>query len=110
MIYELPYQLTTSVTATRDGLVGDVERIGRLLDLTPERENDPPIIQWPDVAERLRYRKGEPGCEALGGLIQCFPASDRNIPHGLHRLAAILCDTAEGFRLLHWCVENFAGV
>jgi len=116
MIDKLPYTLTGGVTATSDGLTGDVERIGRLLDLTPEREADPPVIGWPDAAERLRYREGEPWCrehQHKDNSVVNEPSTEyASLFDGgavLHRLAAILCDDAEAFRVLHWCVAEFGG-
>jgi hypothetical protein len=117
MIDKLPYTLTKGVVATREGLTGDVERIGRLLDLTPERETDPPIVYWPDAAERLRYREGEPYCELyigeLGrtGFLRCEPpfTNPGDDCIALHRLTAILADDVEAFRVLHWCVTELGG-
>ena len=102
MIDRLPYELTTGVTATREGLVFDepamwireaFEHHGRRL------------VEWPDAAEQLRYRAGEPWCHDSITCIFCVRADDtRDTWIGLHRLAAILCDDAEAFRVLHWCV------
>lgn len=112
----LPYTLTECATATREGLIGDVERIGRLLDITPERESDPPVIPWNDAAERLLYREGQPWChtETWDDDILCGNTSGEYGPDlseggvALHRLAAILCDDGESLRVLHWCVNNLS--
>ena len=71
-------------------------------------------IPWPDAAERLRYREGEPWCFAYIDEIMCVdanqmpdPVDDYTLP--LHRLAAILCDNGEKFRVLHWCLHNLGG-
>jgi hypothetical protein len=74
------------------------------------------IIPWPDAAERLRYREGAPWCNVMQGFRDWFPivcksrkenANELLFP--LHRLAAILCDDAEAFRVLHWCVTEMGG-
>jgi hypothetical protein len=108
--FPLPYTLTAGVVATPEGLTGDVERIGRLLDLTPEREMEPPVVPWSDAAEQLRYREGEPWCaEGDYDEIVCVRGSALPPEYALHRLAAILCDDAEAFRVLHWCVTEIGG-
>jgi hypothetical protein len=112
MIDKLPYTLTEGVTATRKGLMIDgISANGIWLffrttsHMTIKRNV---IIAWPDAADRLRYREGEPACSAYGHQIvthnSTFPpiVQDR----GLHRIAAILCDDAEAFSVLHWCIHN----
>lgn len=66
----LPYTLTKGVTATRDGLVfRDEGLFSFIAEIGSEEELfqaetvyagmfDDPIMQWPDAAERLRYREG----------------------------------------------------
>jgi len=96
MAAKLPYTITTGVTATREGLCISVL--------------DRPWLTWPDVAERLRYREGENFCF----LVNHYEGDESIVcetPPGpvgpsLHRLAAILCDDAEGFRVLHYCIHN----
>ena len=72
-------------------------------------------VPWPDAAKLLQYREGEPWCVAKGEWnkskeLVCgsdyWPEIHEVEP--LHRLAAILCDDAEAFRVLHWCVTNLS--
>jgi len=119
MIDKLPYTLTDGVTATRDGLVVDaaVNQIAYHVLDGPELFDSPEcLITWPDAAERLRYREGEPyvsvtETDDFEWVMWC----ETHIPnaHGrqyaLHRLAAIICDDAEAFRVLHWCAKNLGG-
>ena len=122
---KLPYQLTTGVTATREGLylAPSWSGIIEMYCATDDDESwvipDDAIVTaegnalwaWPDAAARLRYRDGEPWCtDTLAGSIICpRRRSDTDVEHALHRLAAILCDTADDFRVLHWCVKNLGG-
>ncbi len=121
MFSKLPYQLTAGVTATREGLVvGRYEEIPYNATSTwpasQDWKTDTVIISWPDAAERLRYQESEPWC----GLTESDDYEwtmwcETGLPnaHGreyaLHRLAAILCDDADAFRVLHWCVKNLGG-
>ena len=119
MIDRLPYELTTGVTATREGLVFDepamwireaFEHHGSMWIRDAFEHHGWRLVEWPDAAEQLRYRKGEPWCHDSITCIFCVRADDtRDTWIGLHRLAAILCDTAEQFRVLHWCVMNLSG-
>lgn len=125
MSEKLPYELTKGVTATREGLIVDpvegasdwlTDAIGydgawEYYGVTAMR------IAWRYVAESLRYREGEPWCIVIGDKthgIDCF-ADGFTIPNQnrvqmvLHRLAAILCDDAEAFRVLHWYIHNLGG-
>ena len=110
---KLPYTLTKGVTATREGLV--IEWGNPIVTFFNDARKDLGMSQWtvawPDAAERVRYREGEPWCcydERNNGLL-----CDKSIlayhgaPSYLHRIAAILCDDAEAFRVLHWCVTIF---
>ena len=115
MIDKLPYKLTKGVTATREGIVFPMEHIlypwckvfGRSTGMRGES-----LLPWPDAARRLRYREGEPWCRnARDGFVNCgwwdlLPFASEDC---LHRLAAILCDDAETFCVLHWCVINLGG-
>ena len=117
-IDQLPCELTQGVTATREGLV-----FNSVLQIAAEyfhyrgspTLDGPIVIEWADAAERLKYKPAEPWCDVppadmtdVDDVIQCD--SPWNLPsdHGitLHRLAAILCDDADRFRVLHWCVHN----
>jgi hypothetical protein len=107
MIDKLPYQLTAGVTATREGLVfGD----SSLWIKHAFADHGFRLVLWPDVSERLQYREGEPWCREHqeDNSIVCEPIGDGDLfdDYGgsLHRLAAILCDDVEAFRVLHWCV------
>ena len=123
MIDKLPCQLTKGVTATREGLVAH-DDYGTLFCDDGEEEwyekyeeyNGATVrrlIPWPDAAERLRYRDGEPWCvdsERDNGLIcDTTTPAYHGTPSYLHRLAAILCDDAQAFLVLHWCVTNLGG-
>jgi len=120
MINKLPYTLGTGVTATRDGLLfnrGDrcmslsalVESYGTSREILGFKR----LIPWHAAAKRLRYREGDPWCavyDAGNSFIVCWPAyRELGSDLALHRLAAILCDDAEAFRVLHWCVTNQGG-
>lgn len=127
MIDQLPYTLTEGVTATREGLVIRKwqERTWRDMGFSGARieclERDDIgcidtaiIMSWPDAAERLQYRDGEPYCESFisfgrAGNLICCPSGEGAASAGiqLHRVATILCDDAEGFKILHWCITEF---
>jgi hypothetical protein len=113
----LPYTLTKGVVATREGLVWDVNTTdsaveGALLTMAAQSRKDGRfILRWTEAAERLRYQEGKPWCFPYLDDIMCVDSSQKPDPVDahtlpLHRLAAILCDDAEGFRVLYWCVEN----
>ena len=102
----LPVELGTHATAYAEHLF--VSHTGR--DMLGCRYRQVP---WPLAARVLRYREAEPWCVDSyrdNGLV-----CDITTPayHGesayLHRLAAILCDDSEAFRVLHWCVHNLGG-
>jgi hypothetical protein len=122
MAAKLPYTLTAGVVATKDGLrVLDAIQLNAIADLAGfavwkqhSRLPTTPIISWPIIADRLRYRDGEPWVRAhyKTPTLVCEPYDESNeVFDGqrLHRLAAILCDDAEAFRVLHWCVHNLGG-
>jgi hypothetical protein len=128
MTDRLPYTLTAGVTATREGLEMH-DSPSPMYDIMRAMIMPEPMIQqhdagdriytwpWSDVAYRLRYREGEPWCHVFMDVDGDEDIVCRNIapwasvPKGsiLHRLAAILCDDAEAFRVLHWCVTNLGG-
>ena len=78
------------------------------------------MISWYEAWELLRYREGDPWCRPHLGDYQKIIAEPRSVSveevysffigdfkrEPLHRIASILCDDAEAFRVLHWCVEN----
>lgn len=120
----LPYTLTKGVTAAREGLVVRTGWIQNAIDplhkhggaAYPRVDTSGWLYSWPDAAERLRYREGDPWC----GLTESDDYEwtmwcEIGLPnaHGreyaLHRLAAILCDDAEALQVLHWCVKNLGG-
>jgi hypothetical protein len=108
MIDRPPYTLTTGVTATREGLRVADWRVRELIDDHRWPEG---VVPWLTVAQCLRYREGEPGiqCDPWGNLSLIASSESANLlSERLHRLAAIICDDAEAFRVLHWCVENLA--
>lgn len=106
MIDKLPYQLTAGVTATREGL-----QFRSPLMVTVEyfpydiaNLEEPLTIPWPDAAKRLLILTEVNRAAVVDeDRIVC---TSRMIPRvarkakALHRLAAILCDDAEGFRVL----------
>jgi len=115
---QLPYTLTNGVTATREGLVFEDTKLAMFI-VDEHDDNDLEYgilgaqgrlyrIPWPDAAKRLRYREGENYCDVLddGVGIHCYLPDGPSDYTKLHRLAAILCDDAEAFRVLHWCVYN----
>lgn len=115
---KLPYQLTSGVMAMREGL-----QFASPLMVTVEyfpydvtSIDEPLTIPWPDAAERLHYRECEPWCREHHHerhAIVCMQGVDGTKSHYdgavLHRLAAILCDDGEAFKVLHWCVHNLGG-
>jgi hypothetical protein len=110
MIDRLPYTLTAGVTATREGL----EITDTVLSMFFRERHTAAyggyFIRWRYAAERLRYRDGEPWCaEGDYDEIVCVRGSALPPEYALHRLAAILCDDAEAFRVLHWCVTEMGG-
>lgn len=134
MIERLPYELHEDIIGTREGLVfSDIlayrkntvtNTLVSTVTLTFVRWAFPELIgipnnghdatiPWPDAAERLRYREGEPWVYLAEGIppkVIIGSEEDRRLLSGwvigLNRIAAILCDDAEAFRVLHWCVEN----
>jgi hypothetical protein len=113
---KLPCTLSAGVVATREGLAINLDYAYRLLvvlgvdAITAPYDSglDARVLSWPDAAERLRYREGEPWCIAFGNDLRCGILAESNflLLNPLHRRAAILCDTAEGFRVLYWCVNS----
>jgi hypothetical protein len=109
MIDKLPHTLTAGVTATQEGLeIADMVTAGYFG--VRHSAYGGYLIPWHDAAERLRYREGEPFCRTEHGIIECW-SGESNLDDTmlLQRLAAILCDDAEAFRALHWCIENLGG-
>ena len=127
MIDRLPHELSEGVTATRDGLwIADAlrytEHLAQFFTHTQKTATWVSYIPrpymlfvtWPDAAEGLRYRKGEPWCKALFdqlNAIECVGTErlPRKSTPALSRLAAILCNDADAFRVLHWCIYNLGG-
>lgn len=119
------YRLTDGVTATVAGLLvtdADVsDDIAAILETWSSIGHPRPIditqylILWPDAAERLRTREDEPYCfvvshyEGEDSIICDTAPGPTPIGYSLYRLAAILCDDAEAFNVLHWCVHNLGG-
>ena len=126
MIEQLPYELTAGVTATREGLFFDgnyyhlVDFMGASLDIHDvfvevySYSNYRGLthdywLTWPDAADRLRYRKGEPWCARYTPSSGTYNGTSIMGPEDgpiLRRLAAILCDDSNAFCVLHWCVHN----
>lgn len=116
---QLPCVLSRGVLATREGLIFHPNApIAMAACIAAEGHE---VINvgmrttwtWPDAAERLRYREGEPYCELFD--VQSIFRNEtpyQAISEGamqLHRLAAILCKDTEAFSALHWCIHNLGG-
>lgn len=110
----LPCRLSEGITATWEGLSIDAIKsdatIYRAIIWWAQEDNlmQTTTILWPDVAERLRYREGEPWCTPEESDIFCGygnrgPYESSSV---LHRLAVILCDDADAFRVLYWCAHS----
>ena len=128
----LPVQLSEGVTAILDGLEMHASVYFAVCQFLNDMDTDAERVvgteyfvwSWPAAAERLWYREGEPWCTSSDGAftLDIVCRSGKDTPSGLsgyifgvpikdnplHRLAAILCDGAEEFRVLHWCVHNLA--
>ena len=128
MSSKLPYRLTEGVTATDDGIIFYTSAAIAMAVCSASEGNNllnvamPTVWRWPSAAERLRYREGQPWCTSSDGAftrdIVCH--SGKRKPSGLsgyifgepikdnplHRLSSILCDGADEFRVLHWCIHN----
>ncbi len=107
MIDRLPYTLTTGVTATREGLVIEREGLLTVIGARGVELSGRTAINWKGAHELLSYRDGEPWCREQHGIIECWDTTfviEEDIK--LHRLAAILCDDAACFRVLHYCIMN----
>lgn len=117
ILRQLPYTLIKGVTATREGLV--IEWGHPVVTFFNDARKDLGMSQWtvswPDAAKRLRYRESEVSVmyDAMYNEIvlresewEFIAIPERLV---LARLAAILCDDAEGFRVLHWCISNLGG-
>jgi len=113
----LPYELRTNVWATEYGIESTSEMNALFMlkgaKLTSGRKtftkSDPvsrvTYLSWHEAKQLLEYRDGEPWCHDTARGILCVPSDETNDTWiGLHRLAAILCDDAEAFRVLYWCV------
>lgn len=63
---------------------------------------------WSDAAKRLRYQEGQPWCIlGPGNSILCESRPMDAIRGSImNRFAAILCDDANAFRVLHWCITE----
>lgn len=121
----LPYQLSQDVWATEYGIEStpDMNAVFMFYGgaiLTNGRKTfsqAAPVswityLSWREAKHLLAYRDGEPwSIDDVRG-IYCGVVGDEPLDENetyLHRLAAILCDTAEQFRVLHWCVHNLGG-
>jgi len=109
MIDRLPYQLSTLAVAHYATLEITDWAFSDWLNTHPEGLGER-YYSWDDARRLLKYREGEPWCHDTARGILCVPGDETNDTWiGLHRLAAILCDDAEGFRVLQWCVHNLGG-
>lgn len=127
LLDNLPYELTEGVIATTDGLHITDDLLSRVIleaPLLPELTQwQWRLVSWPDAAERLHYREGEPWCTSSDGgftrEIVCHSAKRKPIgvigfifgepikDNPLHRLAAIICEDADAFHILYDCIEEF---
>jgi len=110
---DLPYKLSEGVIATKNGLFIDNQRewlIDALGCAPTGFHRDGYTIIWPEIAPYLRYREGEPWCYSFYGNVICGKPGVPEATHilyRLHRLAAILCDSAEAFRILYEAIKEF---
>jgi hypothetical protein len=109
----LPCKLTTGITATRGGLLFDAyvwdafHTAGYFGQYGVDTPSARILIPWPEVAEKLRHRGGEPWCSAWkNDTIRCAVFPTPTPLEILHRLAAILCDDAQAFQVLYWAIDN----
>ena len=132
MIEKLPYWLTDGVVATEGGLrfidatrtvldddgmhketTGLLNALQQLGKLQARVDGLDAVVFWYDVAERLRYCEGEPWCHDYIDAIVCYDPhttpNAKGVSNPLNRLAAVLCDDGDAFRILHWCVNNLGG-
>ena len=127
MLEKLPYPLSEGVTATREGLRLDdrlTEVIGAWIQDDPfvtlgweHKEHGRLICDywlWPDAAKVLCYRAGEPWIDWDNNAAYMMPSHTRPfagaIARGvLYRVAALLCDEEEAFRVLNWCITELGG-
>lgn len=104
------YRLSEGVYATRSGLEFDPMIADELAGFVggPFLVGDT-LLGWRPAAKRLRYREGQPWCTAYNGE-DCVLVWPSRISVGsdepLSRIAAILCDNASAFRVLHWCITE----
>lgn len=117
MLDKLPKTLTAGVTATEEGLMFHPHVPEWLYRSVVEdepnyagRDGYNYIHRWSQVAERLRYRRGEAACyaDAISTSMICIKNRPLYSERALCRLAAVLCDDSDAFRTLHWCIHNLA--
>lgn len=120
MLSRLPYELSTGVTATQEGMILANDAPDHIVSIAvgwPGYARASGLLgwiySWPDVAKQVRFQKGEPWCVAaiIGLGIMCFPGEMQNIrcDEALHRVASMLADDAEAFTVLYWCIYNLGG-
>ena len=74
---------------------------------------------WEEAAKYLRYEKGKPwimrsdteyGRRGSALICGTKPKKEQHPTRRLlNRIAAILCDDDEGFKVLHWCLTTMGG-
>ena len=121
MIDRLPYKLSDGVVAAKDGLRFDSSATSyRLFSSSCVHIKNRAgwrikwsLLRWPVAAERLRYREDEPWCHDYIDAILCYdpyiPPNVKGVNNPLNRLAAVLCDDGNAFRVLYRCIHNLGG-
>lgn len=110
------YRLSEGVYATRDGLFfsGDMSDLLSAAVIAWDYPADHSfqcghLFPWDTAAERLRYQEGQP-CAWIAqdrDPIYCgMKVNEERRILRLHRVAALLCDDAPAFAVLHWCTTE----
>lgn len=70
------------------------------------------MLMWWEAAKRLRYQEGQP-CAWIAqdrDPIYCgMKVNEEWRISCLHRVAALICDNANAFRVLYWCITELGG-
>jgi len=117
---DLPYTLSEGVQATHEGVRISVNASIAMSAMLAACGHEKistglqTLIEWPDVVQVFRYREGEPWCHAETGsaVVICVSPEYADVAPiirtKLRRLAAIIVDDAEAFRVLHRCIKEFS--
>lgn len=109
------YRLSEGVYATREGLRIVSDCVADFVFGPGWNVKDDGIAYgylWSDVAKPLRYREGQP-CAWIAqdrDPIYCgMKVNEEWRISCLHRFAALICDNANAFRVLYWCITELGG-